>query len=144
MSACDKGLRLNLRGSTLNPLAHPPPNHRSWARKLRASWALKALSLVHSFVAVPAIWALFCEPAMADITAAVRRWDAEAASVPLVYARSDVAAWALPITLGYFLFDFLLVPVWEGTLAQQLPVFLHHGLSLLTWPVGLCYPACHW
>ena len=21
---------------------------------------------------------------------------------------------------------------------------MHHGLSLLTWPAGLCHPACHW
>lgn len=82
---------------------------------MRASWALKALSAVHAVaVAVPAIWALFYEPAMAEITAAVRRWDAESARVPLVYASSSTAAVFVPMTLAYFIFDFLLVPVWEG------------------------------
>lgn len=82
---------------------------------MRASWALKALSAVHAVaVAVPAIWALFYEPAMAEITAAVRRWDAESARVPLVYSGSDTAAVFVPLTLAYFIFDFLLVPVWEG------------------------------
>ena len=23
-------------------------------------------------------------------------------------------------------------------------MFLHHGLSILTWPVGLSHPVCHW
>jgi hypothetical protein len=50
---------------------------------------------------------------------AVQRWDAEAAKVPLVYASSDTAAVFLPVTLAYFIFDLLLVPVWEGTLAVR-------------------------
>lgn len=83
---------------------------------MRASWALKALSAVHAVaVAVPAIYALLHEPAMAPITAAVRRWDAEGARVPLVYAPSDIAAVAVPVTLAYFIFDLLLIPVWEGS-----------------------------
>lgn len=87
---------------------------------MKASWALKALSAVHAVaVAVPAIYALLYEPAMAPITAAVRRWDAESARLPLVYASSDIAAVAVPVTLAYFIFDFLLVPVWEGTFAVR-------------------------
>ncbi len=49
----------------------------------------------------------------------MRQWDAEGAKYPLVYATSDVAAATVPVTLAYFIFDLLLVPVWEGTLTVR-------------------------
>lgn len=71
------------------------------------------------------------------MTAAVRRWDAAAAEVPLVYATSDTAARALPVTLAYFIFDLMLIPVWEGTLVVRVEIegtgsIRHDGSE---WPV---------
>lgn len=88
--------------------------------KLRASWALKAVSVVHALVvAGMSVWALFYEKGMHEITTGVLQRDAEAVRWPLIHARSDVVAMAAPLTLGYFLFDLLLVPVWEGRLAVR-------------------------
>lgn len=85
--------------------------------KLRASWALKAVSVVHALIVAGAsVWALFYEPGMHEITTGVFQRDAEAVRWPLIHARSDVLAAAAPLTLAYFLFDLLLVPVWEGRL----------------------------
>ena len=85
--------------------------------KLRASWALKAVSVVHALIVAGAsVWALFNEPGMHEITTGVFQRDAEAVRWPLIHARSDVLAAAGPLTLAYFLFDLLLVPVWEGRL----------------------------
>ncbi len=126
-------------------LVAPAPATTSKDRTMRASWALKAVSVVHAvIVAGAAIWALLYEPSMRTITAGVLQRDAEAVQGPLIHARSDVVAMVAPLTLAYFVFDLLLVPVWEGKMTQHIPVFLHHGLSLLTWPVGVCHPACHW
>lgn len=86
--------------------------------KLRASWALKAVSVVHAVVVAGAsVWSLLYEPGIHEITTGVFQRDAEAVRWPLIHARSDVLAAAAPLTLAYFLFDLLLVPVWEGRLA---------------------------
>lgn len=34
--------------------------------------------------------------------------------MPLVHATSRIGAWVIPITLGYFVFDLALLPIWEG------------------------------
>ena len=67
-------------------------------------------------VAAAAIYALFYEPSMAEVTAAVARLDAAAARPLLIHNTSKAAAVIVPLTLAYFVFDLLLVPVWEGTL----------------------------
>lgn len=171
-------------------------------KRLRASWALKALSVVHAtVVATMSIWALFYEKNMHEITTGILQRDAASVRWPLVHARSDVVAVAAPLTLAYFLFDLALIPVWEGRFAvsegakvmawsdiqnlgpmpmnvlqnvriskkkimscsskhysssfcfvsiiyclkqQQVLIFLHHGISIVTWPFGICHPACHY
>jgi len=88
--------------------------------KLRASWALKAVSIVHAVVvAGAAIWALFRESEMRVITAGVLQRDAETVQGPLIHAQSDVVAMVAPLTLAYFIFDLLLVSVWEGKMTVR-------------------------
>lgn len=97
-------------------------------RRLRASWALKALSVVHAtVVATMSIWALFYEKNMHEITTGILQRDAASVRWPLVHARSDVVAVAAPLTLAYFLFDLALIPVWEGRFAVR------EGAKVIAW-----------
>lgn len=85
--------------------------------KLRASWALKSVGVIHALIVAGAsVWALFYEPGMHEITTGVLKRDADSVRWPLIHQRSDVLAAAAPLTLAYFVFDLLLVPVWEGRL----------------------------
>lgn len=94
------------------------PTNSKKTVKLQASWALKAVSVVHAVVVAGAsVWSLLCEPGIHEITTGVFQLNADAVRGPLIHARSDVLAAAAPLTLAYFLFDLLLVPVWEGRLA---------------------------
>lgn len=58
------------------------------------------------------------------------RFDAAAAAGPLNHARSQVAPVIVPITLGYFVFDLLLLPWWEGSFKVSQSV----GRGLGGWP----------
>jgi hypothetical protein len=74
----------------------------------------------------------------------VWRFDAAGVKGPIVSVVSPTASWVSPITLGYFIFDLLLLPFWEGTPVQWLPMILHHALSLMTWPLAVVEPACQY
>jgi len=109
-----------------------PASSNKKSTKQRASWALKAVSVVHALIVAGAsVWALFYEPGMHEITTGVLQRDAEAVRFRLIHARSDVLAAAAPLTLAYFLFDLLLVPVWEGRLTVSADTWEGEKLRLI-------------
>lgn len=108
----------------------------------RSTWALKTAMLIHHGLVTPlAMKALFDDPAIAGMYKCVGC--AEFATRMNRDTNPSVAARVLiPITLGYFLGDLLLLREWNlsksGAVENGL-MMMHHVASLVVWPAAVYF-----
>lgn len=112
----------------LRPLARrtgiEPAQQENWVNRVIAS--LHAL-----LVSIPCAVAMVADPHFGKMTSSLLRWQS---AVDTVHGESVTLQTFLPISLGYFLYDSVILATDEE--AYGLTIALHHGISLAIWPVS--------